>query len=92
MAEHWAGMIIRHVDGKDTRIAFRKDEDAANVVARIEEVLSTGVLILELDDRLMVIPLHSIKCIEMKPKPPKIPRYALRDVHLSPSRDPRRKP
>ena len=82
MSDEWAGMIIRYVDGNENRIAFRRPEDASNVTARIEEILQSGVLILELEDRMMVVPFHHIKSLEVSPKPDKLPHYALRDVHI----------
>ena len=82
MGEHWAGMIVRYVDGNENRFAFKRAEDEASVVARIEEAVNAGVLMIELEDRLLAIPWHRIKSLEVRPTPPKLPRFAVRNAHL----------
>lgn len=78
----WAGMIIRYVDGNENRLAFQRAEDESQAVARVEEALKANMLILELEDRVRLIPFHQIRSIEIKPKAKVLPRYAVRDVHI----------
>lgn len=78
----WAGMIIRYVDGNENRLAFQRTGGESQVVARVEEALKANMLILELEDRVRLIPFHQISSIEIKPKSKALPRFAVRDVHI----------
>ena len=82
MGKHWAGLIIRYVDGNENRFAFARAADEANIVARIEQAVDAKVLMLELEDSLLVVPWHRIKSLEVRPAPPTLPRFAIRNVQV----------
>lgn len=82
MGKHWAGLIVRYVDGNENRFAFSRAADEANVVARIEDAVNARILMIELDDRLLAIPWHRIKSLEVRPSPAKLPRFALRNAQI----------
>lgn len=76
-------MIIRLVDGTVHRLRFTPaDDDDVQLAGRIEKALQTQDLVVELGDRLLVIPMHSILTIELTPPPPKLPAVAIRNAQL----------
>ena len=77
-----ANLTINYVDGRRNRFAFLRQEDDPDAIARIQEAVASKVLILELEDRVMYIPFHSIKSVEVYPKPERLPRHAVRGVRL----------
>ena len=77
-----AGMIVRYVDGNVNKFTFTRKEDEVNAMKRIDEALTANWLVLELEDRALLIPVHSIRNIEVIPKPPSFPSYAIRNVRI----------
>lgn len=77
-------MVIRYVNGNEQRFEFERQEDALNVASQIKEVLSADQLMLELEDRLLVIPFQNVQYIEVAPSPDKLPSNAIRNVRLIP--------
>ena len=76
-------MIIRLVDGNVHRLRFTPaDDDEVQLAGRIEKALQTQDLVVELGDRLLVIPMHSILTIEVTPPPPKLPAVAIRNAQF----------
>ena len=76
-------MIVQLVDGSVRRFRFSSDgSDDVTLGSRIEKALETQELVLELGDRLLVIPMHSILTIELMPPPPKLPAVAIRNAQV----------
>lgn len=76
-------MIIRLVDGNVHRLRFTpEDDDDVQLASRVEKALQTNDVVLELGDRLLVIPKHSILTIELTPPPTKLPAAAIRHAQL----------
>ena len=75
-----AKLIIRYVNGQSNTLVFSQIVGAADAMKRIEEAMDAQCLVLELEDRAMLIPLHQIKSLEVFPAPEKLPKYTLRSV------------
>ncbi len=53
-----------------------------NIVGLMKEALDSNHLLLEMQDKVLIIPFQSIKSIEFSPPPEKLPEYALRNVRI----------
>ena len=85
MNEKTKGILtIYFVDGSEQKFEYTRvgaqDEYKYSIAGIIQEALSQNQLLLELEDRVLIIPFQSIKTIELSPPPPKLPGYALKDV------------
>ena len=45
-------------------------------------ILKTNTLAIETEDRLVLIPLHNVRSIEVTPPPADLPRYAVRNARV----------
>jgi hypothetical protein len=77
-----ARMIVRYVDGQSNKIVFSQAIADLHAMKRIEEAMQANCLLLEMEDRVLVIPMHQIKSIEVSPPPDKLPKYAIRGVSI----------
>ena len=75
-------MVIRYINGNEQRFEFERQEDALNIASQVKEVLSADQLMLDLEDRLMIIPFQNVEHIEVAPSPDKLPSNAIRNVRL----------
>ena len=67
-------LTITFNDGTSKKYSFpRVDADPNMIGTKINELLSSNHVILELDDGIVIIPVSSIKCMEVSPKPLKMP-------------------
>jgi hypothetical protein len=57
-------------------------EEVSNIATLIEKAIEANELLIELENRLLVIPLNNIKYIEIIPAPPKLPKFAIRNARL----------
>jgi len=74
---------VRLVDGSIRRFQFpAENEGDLNLATRIERALEAHDLVIELGDRLLVFPQHSILTIELTPAPAKLPATAIRHGRL----------
>ena len=75
-------LTIRYMNGTKQKFEYTRTEDALNVASRIQDVLKGNQLLLELEDRFLIIPLNNIQSIEVSPPPAKLPPNTLRNVRL----------
>ena len=75
-------MTVRLIDGSTHRFQFAEGGDAIQLASRIEKAFQAHDLVLELSDRLLVIPRHSILSIELTPAPAKFPAVAIRHAQV----------
>jgi hypothetical protein len=76
-------MIVRLVDGSVQSFRFPAGGDDVQLATRLNEWLKgRGDLLLDVGDRLLVIPEHSILTIEMTPVPAKLPPTAIRHAQV----------
>jgi len=73
-------LTIRFVNGSEQKFEFTRPEESASIAQRIQDALSANQLLLELEDRLMVVPFQNILTVEVSPAPPKVRGNVLRNV------------
>jgi hypothetical protein len=79
-ATRW--MTVHLLNGTKMKFTFPQQTDEANVGSMLEQALSKKVLILEVDGSAVFIPFASIAKVEVMPKPPRLPPYAIRGAKL----------
>ncbi len=75
---------ISFTDGKQLKIEWPKQEDAAlrsGVV--IEKILANESLAIELEGRLVLIPIQNIRTVEVRPAPDGLPDTVIRGARIS---------
>jgi hypothetical protein len=77
-----AALIIRYADGNVSKFIFTRPEDEINAIQRIDEALKSNWIVIELEDRAFLIPVNQVRNIEVRPKPPTLPKYAIRNARL----------
>jgi hypothetical protein len=75
-------LTIHFVNGSDQEFEFTRPEESASIAQRIQDALGANQLLLELEDRLLVVPFQNILTVEVSPPPPKVRGNVLRNVHL----------
>ena len=83
-AKQVANLTIQFTDGTEERYAFLREDALRGSLARVEEALKANVVVLELDDRVRILPVSNIKSIEVVPPPRMLPEYAVENVRLMP--------
>jgi hypothetical protein len=73
-------LSVYYTNGKVQWFEFERPEDTANIGSRIQEVMKSGQLILDLEDKTLIIPFSSIQHIEISPPLQKLPLTAIRDI------------
>jgi hypothetical protein len=73
-------LTIRYVNGLEEKFEYDRFEDEYSIAAHIKEALRESQLLLELEDRLIVIPYQSILSLDISPPPAKLPATVLRKV------------
>ena len=74
--------IIRYVDGTKHKFEYIQEEDRLDTASRIQQALSANQVLLDLGDRILIVPFQNIKSIEISPPPAKLPGTAVRGVQL----------
>lgn len=75
-------LTITYVNGTVQKFEYTRMEDASSVASRIQEALKGNQILLEMEDRFMIIPLNNIQSLEVSPPPTKLPPNTLRNVRL----------
>jgi hypothetical protein len=75
-------LTIRFVNGSEQEFEFTRLEDSLSIAQRIQDALNANQLLLELEDRLLVVPFQNILTVEVSPPPPKVRGNVLRNVRL----------
>ncbi|ERT04527.1 putative bifunctional phosphoribosyl-AMP cyclohydrolase/phosphoribosyl-ATP pyrophosphatase protein [Lyngbya aestuarii BL J] len=74
-------MTIRYINGESDCFEFDSpQEEKALLASHIQRVLNSKELMLEIGDRLLVIPMQNVQKIELSPVPLKLPDIAIRNV------------
>ncbi len=83
MFEENTGMLtVHYTDGTEQRFEYTRAKEDVNLAAVVQEALKSSQLVIELQDRMLVIPMQSIKTIEVSPPPSKLPRFVIRNAVL----------
>lgn len=77
-----AHLKICYMDGTEQQFESAQAEEIQSLSSRIQEVLKLNQVIIEADDRLVVIPMHNLKTIEISPVPKKLPNFAICNAQL----------
>ncbi len=78
-------MTIRYVNGTEQKYEyarFKDDSDILSAASRIQDMLKANQILLELEDRFLIIPLQNVLSIEISPPPVKFPKNTVKDVRL----------
>ena len=77
-------MIIHFNDGSKKLLEFPAPvaDGDANLAARLKEALDARHLVLEAGGAMIVIPVESIKYLQIFPAPTTLPAYAIRGVNF----------
>ena len=75
-------LTILYVNGTEQKFEYTRAEDVLNLTTRMQEILKADQIMIELEDRLLIIPFQNIQLITTSPPPPKLPPNALRNVRL----------
>ncbi|MGB3264692.1 MAG: hypothetical protein WBA89_12150 [Microcoleus sp.] len=75
--ERIINLTIHYTNGKQQHFEFIAPEgtvgEQATLGTRLQKMLAADPIIIELADKLVVIPVHTIQTIEISPVPPKLP-------------------
>lgn len=83
MFEENTGMLtVHYTDGTEQRFEYTRAKEDVNLAAVVQEALKSSQLVIELQDKMLVIPMQSIKTIEVSPPPSKLPRFVIRNAVL----------
>jgi len=78
-------LTVFFLDG--TRASFvyprQSGKDQASIVATVKKAIDAERLLLEVDGDLVIIPIRSVKYIQVSPAPPHLPSGVLRRARLS---------
>jgi len=77
-------MTVFFLDG--TKVSFRYPQqagtDQAAIVANVKKAIDSERLVLEVDGDLVVIPMRSVKYVQVSPAPKHLPAGILRGAHV----------
>jgi hypothetical protein len=77
-------LTVFFLDG--TKVTFRyprqSGTDAATIAATVKKAIDADKLVLEADGDLLVIPIRSVKYLQVSPAPPHLPQGVLRQARV----------
>lgn len=73
---------IHYIDGSEMQVEYVREEEVSSIATRIEKAIESDEVLIELEDRLLVVPLNNLKYIEITPPPPKLPKFTIRHARL----------
>ncbi len=75
------GMLkIQFKNGDIKRFEYSRFKDTHTLSGIFSEMTKSGLLVLELKDRMLCFPLHNIQTLEILPSPPKLPLWAIKNA------------
>ena len=81
----FVSMTVFFLDG--TKATFRyprqSGTDAATIASTVKRAIDSEKLVLEVDGNLLVIPMRSVKYVQVTPAPPSLPAGILRHARLT---------
>ncbi len=83
MKETIVSLTIRYINGVEQHFEFIPQVGVGgqvNLASRIERSFTTDPLVLELEDRVLFIPLANVQNIEISPIPAKLPEASILNV------------
>jgi hypothetical protein len=73
---------LHYIDGTEQKFEYDRTEEVMTVWSRIQETMKLGQVIIELEDKVMIVPIQNLKTIEIFPKPEKLPNFAVRNGRM----------
>lgn len=80
MAADKGVLSIYYTNGKVQWFEFTRAEDSVSIGSRIQEIMNGNQLILDLDDKTLIIPFSSIQHMEISPPMQKLPMTAIKGI------------
>ena len=76
-------MSVVFLDGTNASFSYppQAGRDQPSILAAVKHAIESERLVLEVDGNLMVIPMRSVKYVQVSPAPAHLPSYVLRRVH-----------
>lgn len=75
-----AVMTVFFADGTKVSFRYPKINDSSTLATKVKKALEQDKIIVQTDDSLIVIPVSSIKYIQVTPQPDALPEGVLRDA------------
>ncbi len=75
-------MKIHYMDGKVQRFSFPVQAEPTKAGARLSEMMKMHEIALQLEDRLLLIPTHNVRLIEVSPVDTHLPPFVIRNAKL----------
>ena len=76
-------MTVHFNDGSQMRLTFPKQvKHDDSVPVRLDRALEKDALLIEADGSLLVVPVASIKYLQVSPAPKVLPDYAIKDASV----------
>lgn len=83
MFEQNAGILtVHYTDGTEQRFEYARAKEDVNLATVVQEALKSNQLVIELQDKMLVIPMQNVKTFEVSPPPSKLPRFVIRNAML----------
>lgn len=78
-------MTVFFLDGTKASFSYPRQAgtDQATIVATVKRAIDSDKLVLEVDGDLLVIPMRSVKYVQVSPAPAHLPSGVLRRAHLA---------
>jgi hypothetical protein len=75
---------ISFLDGTQLKVVWEKQDEAAlRSASLIEKVLNSESFAIELEGRLVIVPIQNIRTMEVSPAPEKLPQMVVRGARLA---------
>ncbi len=77
-----AHLKLCYMDGTEQRFEYVQAQETQSLSSRIQDVMKLNQVIIEVGDKLLVIPMQNLKAIEISPAPKKLPNFVIRNARL----------
>lgn len=77
-----AVMTVFFADGTKVSFRYPKINDPSTLATKVKKALEQDKIIVQTDDSLIVIPVFSIKYIQVTPQPDALPEGVFRDAEV----------
>ena len=84
MTDKQRSLTIRYVNGDEETFEFPAlgEDDPANLALHFQKHLDADQLVIELKDRILIIPKRNILNFEISPKPSKLPQLTIKNATM----------
>ena len=75
-------MVIHFTDGSKISFRYPKVTDTSTLATKLKKALEQDKIVVETADSLIVVPVSSIKYIQVTPQPDALPDGVIRDAEI----------